>query len=146
MFVNQLGGVHSCLVSRQRRYPLDLTDAQWALMELLLAPNTGGRPEWHPRRDIVDAILYVVRTGCTWRQLPFDFPPWQTVYWYFTRWEKDKVTEQILAVLRRRARAVQGRAHEPTAGIIESQRSSRLWREAVGSPSSSAAASQSRCA
>jgi transposase len=109
-------------VSRQRRYPSDLTDAQWALIELLLpAPNTGGRPEKHPRRDIVDAILYVVRTGCAWRQLPFDFPPWQTVYWYFTRWEKDKVTEQILAVLRRRARAAQGRADEPTAGIIDSQ-------------------------
>jgi transposase len=63
----------------------------------------------------------VGRTGCAWRQLPFDFPPWQTVYWYFTRWEKDKVTEQILAVLRRRARAAQGRADEPTAGIIDSQ-------------------------
>jgi transposase len=109
-------------VSRQRRYPSDLTDAPWALIELLLpAPNSGGRPEKHPRRDIVDAILYVVRTGCAWRQLPFDFPPWQTVYWYFTRWEKDKVTEQILAVLSRRARAAQGRADEPTAGIIDSQ-------------------------
>jgi transposase len=64
-------------VSRQRRYPSDLTDAQWALIELLLpAPNTGGRPEKHPRRDIVDTILYVVRTGCARRQLPFDFPPW----------------------------------------------------------------------
>ncbi len=91
---------------RERRYPSDLTDAQWALVEPLLpAPNTGGRPEKHPRRDIVDAILYVVRTGCAWRQLPFDFPPWQTVYWYFVRWEEAKVTERILAVLRRRVRA-----------------------------------------
>lgn len=63
-------------MSRQRRYPSDLTDAQWALIELLLpAPNTGGRPENHPRPDIVEAILYVVRTDCAWRQLPFDFPP-----------------------------------------------------------------------
>jgi transposase len=78
-------------VSRQRRNPSDLTDAQWALIELLLpAPNTRGRPEKHPRRDIVDAILYVVRTGCAWRQLPLDFPPWQTVYWYFTRWRKTR--------------------------------------------------------
>lgn len=107
---------------RERRYPSDLTDAQWALVEPLLpAPNTGGRPEKHPRRDIVDAILYVVRTGCAWRQLPFDFPPWQTVYWYFVRWEEAKVTEQMLAVLRRRVRAARGRAEEPTAGVIDSQ-------------------------
>jgi transposase len=109
-------------VPRERCYPSDLTDAQWALVEPLLpAPNTGGRPEKHPRRDIVDAILYVVRTGCAWRQLPVDFPPWQTVYWYFARWEEAKVTEQMLAVLRRRVRAAQGRAEEPTAGIIDSQ-------------------------
>lgn len=107
---------------RERRYPSDLTDAQWALVEPLLpAPNTGGRPEKHPRRDIVDAILYVVRTGCAWRQLPVDFPPWQTVYWYFVRWEEAKVTEQMLTALRRRVRAAQGRAEEPTAGIIDSQ-------------------------
>lgn len=107
---------------RERRYPSDLTDAQWALIEPLLpGPNSGGRPEKHPRRDIVDAILYVVLTGCAWRQLPFDFPPWQTVYWYFARWEEAKVTDQIMAVLRRRVRAGQGRAEEPTAGIIDSQ-------------------------
>ncbi|GAB1820041.1 hypothetical protein HerbRD11066_32050 [Herbidospora sp. RD11066] len=107
---------------RGRRYPSDLTDAQWVLIELLLpVPKTGGRPEKHARRDVVDAILYVVRTGCSWRQLPVDFPPWQTVYWYFVRWEAAKVTEQILAVLRKRLRAGQGRQAEPSAGIIESQ-------------------------
>jgi transposase len=107
---------------RDRRYPSDLTDAQWALIEPLLpAPRPGGRPEKHPRRDIVDAILYVVRTGCAWRQLPFDFPPWQTVYWYFVRWEDAKVTEYILAALRRRVRLQQGRTEHPSAGIIDSQ-------------------------
>ncbi|WP_310738066.1 IS5 family transposase [Microbispora sp. H10949] len=109
-------------MSRDRRYPSDLTDAQWALIEPLLpSPNPGGRPEKHPRRDIVDAIVYVVRTGCAWRQLPFDFPPWQTVTGYFVRWEQAKVTDQILAALRRRVRAQQGRAEEPSAGIIDSQ-------------------------
>lgn len=88
---------------------------------LLPAPNSGGRPEKHPRRELVHAILYVVRTGCSWRQLPVDFPPWQTVYWYFDRWEKDKVTERMLVVLRRRVRAAHGRAEEPSAGIIDSQ-------------------------
>jgi transposase len=109
-------------VPRDRRYPSDLTNAQWALIEPLLpAANTGGRPEKHPRRDIVDAVLYVVRTGCAWRQLPFDFPPWQTVYWYFVRWEEARVTEQLLAVLRRRLRTQQGKQAEPSAGIIDSQ-------------------------
>jgi transposase len=55
--------------------------------------------EKHPRRALVDAILYVVRTRCAWRLLPADFPPWQTVYWYFNRWEQYKVTEQILPVV-----------------------------------------------
>lgn len=107
---------------RPRRYPSDLTDAQWAVIEPLLPEvKTGGRPEKHSRRDIVDAILYVVRAGCSWRQLPFDFPPWQTVYWYFVRWEEAKVTEQVMVALRRRVRAAQGRREEPSAGIIDSQ-------------------------
>ena len=70
------------MTSRPARYPSDTSDEQWALIEPLLpAANTGGRPEKHPRRAVVDAILYVVRTGCAWRALPADFPPWQTVYW-----------------------------------------------------------------
>jgi transposase len=78
-------------VSR-RGYPSDLTDAQWALIEPLLPePSTGGRPEKHPRREIVNAILYVVRSGCPWRYLPADLPPWQTVYWYFTAWVRAAV-------------------------------------------------------
>jgi transposase len=65
-------------MSRRRAYPTDLTDAQWVIIEALLPPpRRGGRPEKHPRRAIVDAILYVVRTGCSWRQLPTDFPPWR---------------------------------------------------------------------
>jgi hypothetical protein len=62
------------------RYPSDLTDAQGELIEPLLpGPNTGGRPQTHPRREIANAILYVVRSGCPWRYLPTDPPPWQTV-------------------------------------------------------------------
>ena len=75
------------MARRTRRYPSDTSDEQWALIEPLLPPvNQGWRPEKHPRRAVVDAILYVVRTGCAWRQLPADFPPWQTVYWYFVLW------------------------------------------------------------
>jgi transposase len=107
---------------RTRRYPSDTTAEQWALIEPLLPQvNTGGRPEKHPRRAIVDAILYVVRTGCAWRQLPADFPPWQTVYWYFNRWEEAKVTEKILPVVRAQLRLQEGRNPEPSAGLIDSQ-------------------------
>lgn len=69
----------------QRRYPTDLTDAQWQLIVPLLPPPTKlGRHEKHPRREIVNAILYIVRAGCAWRMLPKDLPPWQTVFWYFS--------------------------------------------------------------
>ncbi|WP_420899364.1 IS5 family transposase [Micromonospora chalcea] len=109
-------------VSARRGYPSDLTDAQWALIEPLLPePNTDGRREKHPRREIVNAILYVVRSGCPWRYLPADLPPWQTVYWYFTRWEESGVTEKLLTTLRIKARVQQGRQPEPSAGIIDSQ-------------------------
>ncbi len=109
-------------MSREPRYPSDLTDEQWVLVEPLLPPaGTGGRPEKHSRRAVVDAVLYVVRTGCSWRQLPADFPPWQTVYWYFVRWEKQRVTLKLLDALRRQIRVADGRALEPSAGIIDSQ-------------------------
>jgi transposase len=65
--------------------------------------------------------LYVVRNGCSWRQLPADFPPWQTVYWYFVRWEKQRVTLRLLDALRAQVRQAEGRAAEPSAGIIDSQ-------------------------
>jgi transposase len=109
-------------MARRRRYPSDLTDKQWELIEPLLPPvKAGGRPEKHPRRAIVDAILYVVRTGCSWRQLPADFPPWQTVYWYFARWERAKATEKILPVVREQVRVQEGRSPQPSAGLIDSQ-------------------------
>jgi transposase len=109
-----------------------MTDAQWVLIEPLLPPaKTGGRPEKHPRRDVVDAILYVVRAGCAWRALPADFPPWETVYWYFTRWERARVTEKILPIVREQIRLADGhnadghnadgRNAEPSAGLIDSQ-------------------------
>src|SRR3954454_4620373 len=81
----------------RRGYPSDLTDAQWDLIkDLLPEPSGDGRPEKHPRREIVNAILHLVRSGCPWRYLPADLPPWQTAYWYFTRWEDAGVTEKLL--------------------------------------------------
>ncbi|SEG90190.1 Transposase [Thermomonospora echinospora] len=88
----------------------------------LLAPeHWDGRKEKWLRREIVDAILYVNRTGCLWRQLPRDFPPWQTVYWHFARWEDQGVTERILQVLRRRLRRAAGRPADPSAAVMDSQ-------------------------
>src|SRR5918912_2374041 len=79
------------------------------------------RPFKHDRRDIVDAILYVVRTGCAWRYLPVDFPPWQTVYGHFKQFNERGTTERILDELREQVRITEGRQPEPTAGIIDSQ-------------------------
>jgi transposase len=77
-------------------YPSDLTDPQWALVEPLLpSPNTGGRHERHPCHHVVGAIVYVGRTGCAWRQLPRDFPPWQTVYRYFAAWSAHGTLEAV---------------------------------------------------
>lgn len=112
-------------MARGQRCPSDLTDAEWAVVEPLLpAPTShpqGGRREKHPRRDIVDAILYVVRTGCAWRQLPADFPPWETVYWYFTRWEQQKLTFRMVDALRSQVRTGEGRDPDPSAGLMDSQ-------------------------
>ncbi len=84
------------MASSSRRYPSDLTDEQWSLIEPLLpAIRAAGRPEKHPRRDIVNAVLYVVRTGCAWRQLPTDFPPWETVYWHFARWVDEGSLQRV---------------------------------------------------
>jgi transposase len=102
-------------------YPSDLTDDQWALIELMVAVRPGGRPAKHPRRRIVEAILYVNRTGCSWRQLPHDFPPWDTVYWYFQRWSADGTTDRIHDALRAGVRDGDGRDPMASAGIVDSQ-------------------------
>jgi transposase len=109
-------------VAENRRYPSDLTDAQWALIEPLVpAPRSGGRPAVHCRRRIVEAIMYVNRTGCAWRQLPHDFPPWATVFWYFKRWREDGVTDRLHDALRDRVRDISARDPMASAGCIDAQ-------------------------
>jgi transposase len=105
-----------------RRYPSDLTDAQWAIVEPLIPkPSTQGRPPRLERRAIVNAILYVLRSGCPWRLLPLDFPAWQTVYYYFRQWQRAGVWDQMLVTLRMQMRIKQGRNPEPSAAAIDSQ-------------------------
>jgi transposase len=106
----------------RRRYPTDLTDQEWALLAPLIpAPKPGGRPAVHDRRELVDAMLYLVRSGCAWRLLPHDFPPWQTVYHYWRLWQRQGRWERVLAALREQERSRQGRNPTPSAVILDSQ-------------------------
>lgn len=111
---------------RRRRYPSDTTNAEWALIEPLLPQpacetSRGGRPERHPRREIVDAIRYVVDTGCKWRALPADFPPWRTVWGFMARWAAAGVVGQIRDQLAGRIRREMGKGPRAVATVIDSQ-------------------------
>lgn len=111
---------------RQRRYPSDTTDLEWALIEPLLpvpACQTprGGRPEAHPRREIVDALRYIVDTGCKWSALPQDYPPFKTVFGFFTRWSAAGIFNLIRDQLRRHIRRTMGTSPHPVAVVIDSQ-------------------------
>ena len=106
----------------RKRYPTDLSDKEWAILEPVVpAVKPGGRPARWPRREIVNAIFYLVRSGCTWRQLPHDFPPHQTVYDYFRQWRVDGTWEHLHARLRELLRIRLGREATPSAAIIDSQ-------------------------
>lgn len=108
--------------SERKAYPTDLTDEQWKILESLVpAPQPAPLPAKHARREIVNAIFYVNRTGCQWRMLPHDFPKWQLVYSYFRQWKKDGTLRRVHDALRRRVRQRAGRTPEPTAAIIDSQ-------------------------
>lgn len=106
----------------RRAYPSDLSDAEYAVLEPHLPPpRPRGRPWRWPLRTILDGIFYVIRTGAQWRQLPHEYPPWPTVYWWFRRWRLDSTWERLNAALRERLRVHVGRQRQPSAGIIDSQ-------------------------
>ena len=106
----------------RRAYPSDVTDVEWALLEPLLPPaKPGGRVATVSKREVVNAIFYVLRTGCQWRMLPHDFPPWKTVYDYFRRWRDSGVWENVNQSLREKVRQREGREKSPSAVIIDSQ-------------------------
>ena len=102
-------------------YPSDVTHRQWQLIRQLLPPRKrfGRRPI--PRRRIVNAILYVVRTGCQWRMLPKSFPNWSTVYGVFRQWRIDRTWQRVHDALRERTRKETGKKSTPTVAIIDSQ-------------------------
>jgi putative transposase len=106
----------------RKTYPSDLTDEGWAILEPLIPPAApGGRPRTTDMREVVDAIFYRNRNGCTWRALPHDFPPWSTVYNYFKWWKWDGTWIAINDALRMQVRRQAGREPTPSAGSIDSQ-------------------------
>ncbi|WP_405540370.1 IS5 family transposase [Streptomyces sp. NBC_00075] len=117
-------------MAERRPYPSDLSDARWVLIEPVLAAWRAerrrhaldiGRPPEHDLREIMNAILYIDRTGMQWRYLPHDFPPWATVYGYFAKWQKDGVFSQLTGLLRALLREKEGRNAEPSACVIDAQ-------------------------
>lgn len=109
-------------ITSNKIYPSDLTNEQWGIIEPLIPeakPN--GRPRTVDIRNVIDAILYICRTGSQWRYLPEKYPPRSTVYEYFSHWQIDGVWDQINKVLREQVRIQADRSPTPTASIIDSQ-------------------------
>jgi putative transposase len=109
-------------MSDRKAYPSDLTDAEWEILEPLIpAISEEAAHVKYTRREIVNGILYVLRSGCPWRLLPNDLPSWGTVYNYFRQWQKQGVWDRALEALRQQKRQKQGRDQEPSAAVIDSQ-------------------------
>ncbi len=107
---------------KRKTYPSDLTDDQWnELAPLLPAAKLGGRRRTVDLREVINGTLYVLRSGCTWRMVPHDLPPWGTVYGYFRRWKRDGTWERVHETLRPKVREAEGRDPTPSAAIIDSQ-------------------------
>jgi putative transposase len=106
----------------RRAYSTDLSDAEWTcLAPHVPAPKPGGRPPKHARRELLNAIFYLIRSGGAWRLLPNDLPPWRTVYHYWRGWRLDGTWERIHTALRERLRVRIGRNAQPSAAILDSQ-------------------------
>jgi transposase len=107
---------------RQARYWTDLTDAQWRQIERYLPPDAPrGRRRKYPLREIFNAIVYLDRTGCSWRLLPRDLPPYRSVYGWFVRWKRDGTFQRLQEALHLQLRVALGREPEPSVGILDSQ-------------------------
>ena len=102
-------------------YSTDITDKEWVILAPFVAQGKMGRPRKHDIRNIINAIRYVMKSGCQWRLLPKDFPPWQTVYDYYLRWRKSGKWHKIHDTLVIKTREKIGKKPMPTVGIIDSQ-------------------------
>lgn len=118
-------------------YPSDMTDQDWQVINFHLShvphKGAGGRPRKYSDREMINAIMYLTKTGCQWRMLPHDFPPWKSVYGYFSAWRKNDFWDELNDILREECRIKAGRNAEPSAGIIDSQ-SVKTTEEATDTP------------
>jgi transposase len=107
---------------KTKRYPSDLTDEEWSAVESFM-PKAGltGSPRRTDLREVLNAIRYLVRSGCEWRMLPIHFPPWQTVYWWFRRLARRLMFQTIHEIALMIDRARNGRTVEPSAAVLDSQ-------------------------
>jgi len=106
----------------RKPYPTDLSDAEWKYIEPHVpVPKGYGRPRIHSPREILDAIFYILRSGCQWRMLPHEFPRWPTVYHYFRKWRIDGTWERVNTAIRERLRVRLKRNPQPSAGVVDSQ-------------------------
>lgn len=103
-------------------YPSDLSNAQWQALARVIPPaKPGGRPRTVDMRQVLNALFYLARTGCAWRMLPKEYPPKDTVYYYFKTFRQDGTWERIHDLLRKRVRRQHGKRQQPSAAIIDSQ-------------------------
>jgi putative transposase len=105
----------------RKPYPSDLTDPQWSLIEPLIPVHSTGRPRTNDMREVLNAIFYLVRSGCQWDMLPHDLPAKSSVYNHFARWREDGTWQTVMDALRRQVRTAAGREPSPSAGSIDSQ-------------------------
>lgn len=108
-------------MNERKPYPTDLSDEQWELLKPLLPKKKRGRNPLHSRREMMNALLYIVRTGCQWRMLPHDLPPWEAVYAFWQGLIARKVLEKINDALRVQIRLHEDREAEPSVVIVDSQ-------------------------
>jgi putative transposase len=109
------------MIEFTKTYPTDLKYSEWMLIAEFFVANRRGRPRKWSMWQIVNAIMYVTRTGCQWRMLPREYPPWQTVYRYFRAWTKQGLWEQINEALVKQVRTKAGRHPQPSAAVMDSQ-------------------------
>jgi transposase len=132
---------------KQKRYTSDLTDEEWVIVEALIPPaKRGGRRRTTNMREVLNAIFYVLKTGCQWVNLPKDFPPYSTVFMYYNQWRKDHTWQHLNDTLRERLRQAEGKEPTPSAAILDSQSVKTTEKGAHGAmmaPSRSRAASAS---
>jgi transposase len=102
-------------------YPSDLTDGQWALIERYFDVGNYGKKHKYAKRDMVNAVFYIIKTGCQWRYLPKDYPPWKSVYSFYMRAKQRGIWEGIMKMLIEKDRVAMGRKAQPSYSLIDSQ-------------------------